>query len=32
LKPEELELLQLAFSRFGPRWPVISRYYQIRTA
>jgi hypothetical protein len=27
----EIEVLQEAYARYGPRWPVISRYYQIRT-
>ena len=31
LRPAEIELLQEAYARFGPRWPVISRYYQLRT-
>ena len=32
LRPEELELLLPAYQRFGPRWPIISHYYQLRTS
>ena len=31
LNEKELETLKIAYHRFGPRWPVISRYYQLRT-
>jgi hypothetical protein len=31
LTQQEIEVLQEAYARYGPRWPVISRYYQIRT-
>ena len=31
LRPYELEILHSAFGRFGPRWAVISKYYQLRT-
>lgn len=31
LTQPEIDVLLQAYNRYGPRWPVISRYYQIRT-
>jgi hypothetical protein len=31
LSESEIEALKVAYARFGPRWPVISKYYQLRT-